>query len=508
MKHGSLSFLLTGCMFITILLGLCLLLPSVNSETLIVHKELGYHSVQAAIDDAHPGDKIQILNGTYDETLFVNKSLHLCGNASDRAILNAEAKILLTITASNVTVHDFIFTNASKGIVLNQSCFCRIYNNTFTNLDVGICTLDNSTENIFHKNNFIANNNSAVDTFNNTWNNSTIGNYWSNYTGNDTNNDGIGDEPYFISNGINQDFLPAIYPLSRIPLAKFTFSPSTPSTKDPIEFISLSYDTDGFIESWFWDFGDNNSSSQMNPTHQFQSSGTYTVTLTVTDNVGVNNTTTKTIKILNVPPSASFSFTPKKPTDTQQVSFKDSSTDIDGVIQNWTWDFGDNTTSYEQNPSHLFAEDKTYIVQLIVEDNHGDNDSYSQSITVSNVAPSARFTVTFSNVTAYINQPVFFHDTSIDPDGRIVSREWYFGDNSDSSEKNPSHTYTQKGSFTVSLTVEDDDGDTATKTQRITVSDTMQDDQVDAEFSIFDIVIVVFLVVIIILVIVLSKIYG
>lgn len=81
-----------------------------------------------------------------------------------------------------------------------------------------------------------------------------------------------------------------------------------------------------------------------------------------------------------------------------------------------------------------------------------------------NQAPTASFTASVSGLTAT------FTDTSTDPDGTIASRRWDFGDGSTASTANPSHTYGTAGTFTVSLTVTDDDAATATTSQQVTVT--------------------------------------
>ena len=88
------------------------------------------------------------------------------------------------------------------------------------------------------------------------------------------------------------------------PTANFTFIPSSPTGLDVIQFTDTSTDIDGYVESWYWEFDDGNTSTLQNPTHQYANQGTYTVTLNVTDDGGAANETTKQIFVANIAPLA------------------------------------------------------------------------------------------------------------------------------------------------------------------------------------------------------------
>jgi len=163
----------------------------------------------------------------------------------------------------------------------------------------------------------------------------------------------------------------------------------------------------------------------------------------------------------NIPPTADFTYT----TTDLTVDFTDTSTDPDGTIVSWSWDFGDGNTSTLQHPSHTYAAAGTYTVTLIVTDNDDATDSVSKDVTVSvNTPPTADFTYTINCLT------VTFTDTSTDPDGTIVSWSWDFGDGNTSTLQNPTHTYAVDGSYTVTLTVTDNDGASDSVSKTVTVS--------------------------------------
>jgi len=88
------------------------------------------------------------------------------------------------------------------------------------------------------------------------------------------------------------------------PSVDFTYKPTNPTDIDVVQFHDNSVDTDGWIVAWIWYFGDGDSSILQNPGHKYSDNGIFQISLTVIDNNGTINTTTKTITILNVPPVA------------------------------------------------------------------------------------------------------------------------------------------------------------------------------------------------------------
>jgi PKD repeat protein len=242
-------------------------------------------------------------------------------------------------------------------------------------------------------------------------------------------------------------------------------------------FTDRSEDDDGSIENWLWNFGDGTTSSQRNPSHSYGSAGRYAVLLTVTDDDGATDTRTRTAEPDAPPPP------PPAPNDPPQAEFEidcqdlrctflDRSTDDDGSVVSWQWDFGDGATSSQRNPSHVYAASGRYEVRLMVTDDDGAADTRSLTAEprappppAPNDPPDADFDARCEKLTCT------FTDKSKDQDGAIVSWSWSFGDGSTSSERNPVHTYATKGRFDVLLTVTDDRGATDTKTKRADAKD-------------------------------------
>jgi len=140
---------------------------------------------------------------------------------------------------------------------------------------------------------------------------------------------------------------------------------------------------DGTIQSWSWDFGDGNTSTAQNPSHSYAAGGSYTVSLTVTDDGGATGSASQVVTVVdpnaNVAPTASFTQVCTNLT----CDFTDTSSDSDGTIQSRSWTFGDGGTSTAQNPSHTYAAGGSYTVSLTVTDDGGASDSTSHGVTVS-----------------------------------------------------------------------------------------------------------------------------
>jgi len=172
------------------------------------------------------------------------------------------------------------------------------------------------------------------------------------------------------------------------PTAAFTYSPLSPTTQQTVQFTNESNDPDGSISSWQWSFGDGGSSTTQNPTHQYTDDGAYTVTLKVTDDVGATDSTSHSVTVSNQAPIASFDYSPPTPETNEIVNFDASgSSDPDGSIEKYKWDFGDSSTGTGQKLAHSYSDNNTYTVTLTVTDDDGATNTISKDVTVANVPP-------------------------------------------------------------------------------------------------------------------------
>ncbi len=252
------------------------------------------------------------------------------------------------------------------------------------------------------------------------------------------------------------------------PVANFTWVPQfNINVSTVVEFYDLSTD-DGILVWWAWSFGDGYNSNDQNPVHQYLAPGTYTVLLSVYDNSSKQDYIQYNITVVNLVPVASFVWTPTIASTGEDVYFSDTSTDDEMAIVAWQWYFGDGTNSTLQHPVHVYMADGVFNVTLTVWDVHGANDSWSAIVTVStNVAPTADFD--WSPGTIDIDTTVTFNDLSVDSDGWIASWYWFFGDGADSYVQNATHKYNWPGTFTVTLSVWDNNGTSSLISKNLSV---------------------------------------
>lgn len=148
---------------------------------------------------------------------------------------------------------------------------------------------------------------------------------------------------------------------------------------------SDSSDEDTSIGSYDWDFGDGSTGVGVKPTHTYTSSGTYTVTLTVTDTDGLTDVDTTTVVIEANPPEPPIADAdgPYIGIVNQEISFDgSSSSDIDGTIVRYEWQFGDANSSTKVNPTHGYGAAGMYEVTLMVTDSDGVTDNYTTTATI------------------------------------------------------------------------------------------------------------------------------
>ena len=252
------------------------------------------------------------------------------------------------------------------------------------------------------------------------------------------NNSGTFNVTLTISNGTSSKSLTRSITVIAALIPGFNFTPSNPESGEVIQFQDK---TSGNPTAWNWNFGDGSTSNLQNPTHSYNTAGTYNVTFQVS-----NGYYTKTMSrniTVSAPIAVDFSYNPAAPVAGQDVQFVNSST---GSITSYSWDFGDGSTSSLKDPVHKYSSAGSYTITLTAS-NARSSKTQSKTITV-NQSLTPSFTYTPSS--PYAGQSVQFTDGS---SGNPSSWQWNFGDGGTSNLKNPTHIYSSAGNYTVTLTV-------------------------------------------------------
>ncbi len=254
--------------------------------------------------------------------------------------------------------------------------------------------------------------------------------------------------------------------VAQTPNASFTFMNNT-CAGEGVFFTDQSVANQGSILTWNWDFGDTNTSQNQNPAISYATSGTYTVNLIVTTDLGCLDSVKQNITILPTPLS---SFSVLQTCINDNVIFNNTSTISGSSISGYIWDFGDSGSSTLNNPTHIYpAVSANYTVVLIANAANGCSDTLSKIIHVSNRATPV-FSVSPANICK--GNAASFNDMSVisAPD-TINSWFWDFGDNTNSTLKNPTHSYANTGTYTVTLTVSSLTSCDSTTSQQVNVID-------------------------------------
>jgi PKD repeat protein len=242
------------------------------------------------------------------------------------------------------------------------------------------------------------------------------------------------------ANGCNNFIIDTVQ-IYEEPVPEFSFSGGTSLCKNNlVTFTNNSTGETGDIVTWNWDFNGEGASSEKDPTFTFLTAGTKNITLT-SSIPGCANVIQKTLNIVDAP-TTGFSF--NNSCNGQTSTFTDETTGSN--LTSWNWDFGDGTTSTDQNPTHTYSIPGDYNVILTVTNNTGCFTTNQQTV-VNHSIP----VVSFTNDLPCSTTPIRFFDKSLVENTNIVAWEWDFGDGAQSNIQHPEHFYGQTGDFTVKL---------------------------------------------------------
>jgi len=266
-----------------------------------------------------------------------------------------------------------------------------------------------------------------------------------------------------------------ILPPASTPTASFTVTP-TPVQMNVRSTFDASASVPGqgasAITSYAWAFGDGGTASGKTVTNSYATTGTFTVSLTVTNDRGLSATSVQSVTVgASSAPTAQFVTSQTTPVIGQTVFFNgDASRAATGhSITQWSWDFGDGTVSSAAiSTSHAYAVSGTYVVVLTVKDDTDQKGTTSTTLTVGTGNPIPAIIPSTSSPRGGVDDVTFdANSTQVFGGATIVSYAWNFGDpgsgaqNTSSNGPVANHTFTAVGVATprtVTLTVIDSVG--------------------------------------------------
>jgi PKD repeat protein len=293
------------------------------------------------------------------------------------------------------------------------------------------------------------------------------------------------------ANSANQVITIADPPPSNQPPVPAISGPSQSTTSQAVTFDGSGSQSTNPITNYNWDFGDGNTATGPQVNHTYSQVGDFTVSLSVTDDQGQQDSTSQTIKVDPKPQPDPLTAKISGPTQGQAgqaLSFDGQSSTSAAPLNSIQWDFGDGTTdSGKLTVSHTYQNPGNYTVLLTLANDVGQNNTTSQQVTIQDV-PAANQppqpAIQADATTVEAGETVNFDASGTSAGSPIASYDWDFGDGTAAgSGQLVSHDFTQPGSYDVTLTVTDQNGQSGTATQNVTVNAKAQPDPLTANIN-------------------------
>lgn len=438
---------------------------------------------------------------------------------------NEGSGISLTLSENNIIYNNVIQSNQKGMYIYYSSDSNQIYQNTITgNSQYGLHVVQ-SLNNRFYNNDFTDNGQNAQDPLTNYWSYNSQGNYWDDYNGYDNNSDNIGDIPYSIPGGNNEDEYPLGYfkesgppsgnqkPTAHLP----SISPNPAAFEDVVTFSGTGADSDGYLVGYNWR---SNLDGQLSTLSQFSSSilslGTHVIYFKVKDNDGEwSSEKTATLTINNIENQAPIAYidsiAPNPAITEQKIYFIGHGIDDGEIIEyKWISSIDGVINDNKSFDSSVLSIGVHTIYFQVKDDDNGWSKQDSETLTItdysSNLPPVANAGGPY---TSYVNKKNNFDGSgSYDNDGSIVEYLWEFGDGILGTGKTQKHTYIAPGNYSIKLTVTDNKGYTSIDSTYITIFQSLNQSNGSEGFLGFNLelpfpLIIVFTPIIIIVIIVL-----
>jgi PKD repeat protein len=181
---------------------------------------------------------------------------------------------------------------------------------------------------------------------------------------------------------------------------------------------------------------------------------------------GVDRSVHEEATVTNEEPSANFTYYPSQPQASETIHFEPDAQDA-LAIRSYEWDFGDGSTSEAEQPEHVYDASGTYEVQLTVTDALGRTDSKTQTLHVVNSRPIV--SLQFDPEPASEGELTELDAVATDRDGEILTYDWSIPNRTKASGTSVNHTFTETGTYDVSVTVTDDEGAQASANEQLIV---------------------------------------
>lgn len=512
-----------------------------------------YRHIWQSIENASEGDTIYVYSGTYAENIVIDKSLTITGEHRDTVLISGTETTKDTVTiqgnylnyVSDVSlfgctieqnptakgkqfdviyveyttgfeISNCLITGGYAGILTKKASEGSISENTIEDNNIGLWITQTSTNNLVTNNEIVDNTNKglwfqdsssgntlyynifeangqhAYDACTNQWDDGFEGNYWDDYTGVDESpEDGVGDTPYSVPGGGNQDRYPLGYfqgeePSSNNKPTADAGGPYSGEVNSAITFDgSDSSDPDNDDLSYRWDWTNDGSYdtgwlTSATTTHTYTTAGTYTVKLQVKDNDGATDTDTAQVTITESdakPTAEIITINPGETTYGTPIFFYGIAKNYQGTSISYHWRSTINgTLSTEQRFNTASLRVGTHTIYFKVQDSNGWSDEDSATVIINpdlstpNQAPIADAGGPY---TGHTNEELSFDaSASYDPDEDNLNYSWDFGDGGMGYGESVTHIYQSSGEYTITLIVEDNQGKSNTTTVLASISAT------------------------------------